>query len=459
MTILRAALSARVSSDEQAKYGFSIQAQIDALTEYCEKNKIKIVDVYADEGVSGGKPPHKRPQLSRLLEDVKAGKIDIVLFTKLDRWTRSTKYYYQVQDILEKHKVSWQAIHEDYDTKTADGVFKVNLMLALAEQERQRGAERVAIVLKNKWKNKEALFGDHNTPFGYMVQKDENGVSRLVKHPDLQDAVAAFFEIVIKYNNIGKAMRYVADTYGVYRERKRWSEMVHNEIYTGIYKGVDGYCEPYISYENWDKLQRRPQIKQAQHNRIYLFSGLFTCAGCGRRMSAALSTKKLHDGTKKEYYHYRCQLTRDGGDCDGSSISEMRTEKWLLSNLDNLIKNEIATVEIEKAKPKKKPRNNLPALREKLRRLEVVYMAGNKTDEEYIAETREIKEQITKVEIEMLMHEDTRDTSSLQHLLATDFRGIYETLDREDKRRFWQSIIKEIHHKKGRVTHVDFLYE
>jgi hypothetical protein len=254
-------------------------------------------------------------------------------------------------------------------------------------------------------------------------------------------------------------MRYVADTFGIYRERMRWSETIHNEIYKGIYKGVDGYCEPYISDEDWDKLQNRPQIKQAQNNRIYLFTGLIMCPKCHRRMCASCVSHRLDDGIRKEYYQYRCQTRRDGGDCDGRSIAEGKIEKWLLKNLAELIKNEIATVEIEKAKPKKKPRNNLPALREKLRRAEVVYMAGNKTDEEYLSETREIKEQITKIEIEMLMHEDTRDTSALQHLLATDFRGIYDTLDREDRRRFWQSIIKEIHHENGRVTHVDFLYD
>lgn len=459
MAILRAALYPRVSTEEQAKFGYSIEAQINLLTEHCKKNKIKIVDIYTEEGVSAGKPPQQRPQLLRLLEDVKAGKIDIVLFTKLDRWTRSTKYYYQVQEILDANKVVWQAILEDYETKTADGVFKVNLMLALSEQERSRTAERIKVVFENKWKNKEALFGNSNTPFGYLVKKDENGKSRLVKHPDTMDAVQAFWDIVIKYNNIGKAMRYVQATYGIYRDRQRWSDTIRNEIYKGTYKGVDDYCEPYVSAAEWENLQKRAPIKQTQKNRIYLFTGLLTCPKCHRRMSAAYAIAKLSDGTKKEYYQYRCQSSRDGGDCDGRSMAETKIEKWLLANIDNLIKNEIATVEIEKAKPKPKPKKNIPALREQLRRLEVVYMAGNKTDEEYIAETREIKEKIKQAEIERMIHEDDRDTSKLQHLLATDFRGIYETLDRDDRRRFWQSIIKQIHHENGRVTHVDFLYD
>lgn len=87
--ILRAGLYERVSTDEQAKFGFSIKTQIEALEKHCLDNKIKIVDHYTDDGVSGGKAAFKRPAMSRLLEDVKAGKIDIILFTRLDRWFRN----------------------------------------------------------------------------------------------------------------------------------------------------------------------------------------------------------------------------------------------------------------------------------------------------------------------------------------------------------------------------------
>lgn len=71
--ILRAALYERVSTEEQALRGFSIEAQIANLEEYCEKAQMKIVDHYADEGISGAKPPLKRPDLKRLLDDVEAG--------------------------------------------------------------------------------------------------------------------------------------------------------------------------------------------------------------------------------------------------------------------------------------------------------------------------------------------------------------------------------------------------
>ena len=91
MAVLRAACYSRVSTSEQAKYGYSIAAQVAILNQHCTENNIKIVDHYTDEGVSAGKPYTKRPEMLRLLEDVKDGKIDIILFTKLDRWFRSVR--------------------------------------------------------------------------------------------------------------------------------------------------------------------------------------------------------------------------------------------------------------------------------------------------------------------------------------------------------------------------------
>ena len=113
MVVLRAGLYERVSTDEQAKYGYSIKTQIDALEEYCVDNKMKIVDHYTDDGVSGGKAAFRRPEMSRLLEDVKARKIDMILFTRLDRWFRNVQEYFKVQEILDAHGVEWRAIWED----------------------------------------------------------------------------------------------------------------------------------------------------------------------------------------------------------------------------------------------------------------------------------------------------------------------------------------------------------
>ena len=202
--IRRVGLYGRVSTEEQALRGFSIEAQVDALKEYCKKNNMKIVDIYLDEGISGAKPPLKRPALKRLLEDVEAVKIDMILFTKLDRWFRSVKEYFKVQDVLDNNKVEWNAIQEDYDTTTANGQMAITIFLAVAQNERDRTAERIKVVLEHKRKNKEACFGGRALPFGYKKERDENGKSRLIKDPETQKAVQEFWDILLKSNNLNK---------------------------------------------------------------------------------------------------------------------------------------------------------------------------------------------------------------------------------------------------------------
>ena len=456
MVVLRAGLYERVSTDEQAKYGYSIKTQIDALEEYCQKNKMKVVDHYTDDGVSGGKAAFRRPEMSRLLDDIKEKKIDMVLFTRLDRWFRNVQEYFKVQEILDEHKVEWKAIWEDYDTTTANGRMAITIFLAIAQNEREKGAERIRVVFEHKRKNKEAWFGPASMPFGYTKEPDEDGIMRLVKDPDLKDAMQDFWDIAVKYQNITKAARYVNSVYGLDRTKKMWFDIAHNEMYKGTYRGVEGYCEPYVSKEDWETLQTR-SIKKAQGDRVYLFTGMFKCPECGSTLASGYCTKPGRNGERKEYRSYRCR-NREVNLCENRrAISELKTEQWLLDNLEDLLREEIARVELERTKPKKKPKTDVAALREKLRRLEVVYMAGNKSDAEYLAETAEIKEQIKKAELEKAEEPDETDIEALKATLETDFRGIYETLDPEDKRRFWRGLIKEIHVAGNDVKSVDFL--
>lgn len=455
MVVLRAGLYERVSTDEQ-RYGYSIRTQIDALEEYCKKNKMKIVDHYTDDGVSGGKAAFRRPEMSRLLEDVKAGKIDIILFTRLDRWFRNVKEYFKVQEILDAHGVQWKAIWEDYDTTTANGRMAITIFLAIAQNEREKGAERVRVVFENKRKNKEAWFGPNSMPFGYTKEKDDDGIYRLVKDPDLKEAMQDFWDIAVKYHNVSKAARYVNNAYGLNRNKKLWFDVAHNEIYTGVYKGVEDYCAPYVSKEDWSTLQNRGSIKKTQGNRVYLFTGLIKCPLCGSTMISSYCTRKLSTGETKEYKSYRCRH-KDLKNCDNRrTVSELKTEQWLLDNLEDLMRGEIARVELERTKPKKKPKIDVSSLREKLRRLEVVYMAGNKSDAEYLQETAEIKQQIKQAEMETIEDMEEPDIEALKATLETDFRGIYETLSEEDRRRFWRALIKEIHVEGNTVRAVDF---
>ena len=137
------------------------------------------------------------------------------------------------------------------------------------------------------------------------------------------------------------------------------------------------------------------------------------------------------------------------------SPTEKKVEKYLLKNLKTLLENEIAQAEIEKRKPKPKPKVNIKALKERLRRLNVTYMAGNISDDEYHEQDAEIKGLIAKAEQEAPPPE--RDVEPLREILAIDFNAIYKTFTQEEKRRFWRGIIKEVVFDGKDIVDVKFL--
>lgn len=457
MRILRAGLFSRVSTEDQKRFGYSIAAQKDALEEYCKENNIRIVDHYSDEGVSGGLPYTKRPEMMRLLKDVEAGKIDIILVCKLDRWFRNIREYYRVEAILEKHKVELKTIHEEYDTTTANGRMAINIFLSIAQNERERTSERIKAVFEHKRKNRESFFGANSIPFGYAEQLDENGVRCLVKDPELEEALEMFFQIAVKYENVSKAARDVNLEYGLTKARHKWMELSKMEIYTGTYRGVENYCPAYISREDWIRLNNRNKIKaNTKNNRVYLFTGLIECPMCHNNMRGTYCSQKRKSGETVEYYSYKCEY-KTAHICDYKhTISQLNIEKFLLDNLEDLLKGEIANVEIEKKKKRPKPKTNVSALKEKLRRLEVIYMTGNKSDEEYITEAKQINDAIKKAESETRNAADDRDLTNIKEILSTDFKSIYNTLSPEDKRRFWRTLIKRIYIDGNRVERVEF---
>ena len=438
--IRRVGLYGRVSTDEQALKGFSIEAQVDAMKEYCQKNNMKIVDIYLDEGVSGAKPPLKRPALKRLLEDVEAGKIDMIVFTKLDRWFRSVKEYFKVQDVLDNNNVEWKAIQEDYDTTTANGQMAITIFLAVAQNERDRTAERIKVVLEHKRKNKEACFGGHTPPFGYIKEPDEDGKMRLVKDPDTQEAVQAFWDCLLKYNSLNRAIRLMVQEYGIKKDWKTWSRMTQRDFYCGMHKGVLDFCPAYVTPEQFLKFQERDIMKQTPTGTIYYFRGLVRCRSCGNKLCGDSDNRRIG----KKYKQYRCRMRCRG--CEKpQTISEKKIEKQLLDRLDVFMSNTIAEVEVDARTPKNRDGidRKIKTLKEQLRRLNVVYMAGNKSDEEYFKEDAELKIEISKAEKE-LANNKPKNVDHLKELLETDYKSMYVTLDEEGKQAFWQDLIQEI---------------
>lgn len=453
--VIRAALYIRVSTEEQAMHGYSLQAQEDNLIQYAKEHGYKIMGIYRDEGNSARKPITKRKVVLQLLEDVKEDKIDLILFIKLDRWTRNVEAYHSVQKILDAHNVSWQATMEDYETMTANGRFKVNIMLSVNESESDRTSERIKFVFEAKRQRKEWCFTGPVWPYGYMPEVID-GVKRCVKNPELEPIVQDFWDYVVKYNSVRKAGMYCCEKYGITRNYRSWMVTARSELYTGTFHGVEDYCPAYISHTDWERIILGHEIikKTQRPERVYLFTGLIRCPDCGNTMKATFKTYP-HD-RMKEYNGYRCNNSRLRLCTFNHQLSERKIEKYLLSNIRNDLEQFVVHAEAEQSQKKKQPKvKDIISLNEQLRRLNVVYISGNLSDEEYAAETKRIK-----AEIEKAKHEDEEyrpvNIEGLKAFLESDVLATYPNLNKEEQRRLWRSIIQEIQVEGTTVKYVVF---
>lgn len=407
-----------------------MDSQLEALRAYCTENDLRPAGVYNDAGISARKRYTRRPELLRLLDDCRAGKIDVVLFTKLDRWFRSVGDYYEVQRQLDACGVPWRAIWEDYETETSAGVFKVNIMLSVAQSEADRTSERIRDVMAYKRER-----GDYvgKAPFGYVKKGRE-----LLIDENLQQGVAEFFRSFLSSYNITAAMRDAA-VYGFRTHRETAIKVLLNPAYAGACR--NGYkCPAYITPEQHALIceihaQRIREPKE--RGRVYLFSGLLICAECGAHLGGRTRVRPRVDGSFERTVYYNC---------NGASgtfhphrhlhVRECVIEVFLLDNLAPLLNGFRADVEARnRAADKDTAEAQKAALRARLRRVQAVYMDGGMTDAEYAARRDSINEEIAGI---------TSEPLPVPAELPAGWRAVYDDLDRQHKRTFWHSVIKSI---------------
>lgn len=400
----------RVSSEEQVKHGYSLDAQDEALKEFCDRHNHVILGVYKDEGISGRKPYTKRPAMVQLLRDVEIIKPDMILFTKLDRWFRNIKEYYKVQDILDKNKVDWKAINEDYDTSTASGRLYVNIKLSIAQDEADRTSERIRDVQQQRVAQGKWLSG--HTPWGYKVVDGKLAFSEDI------DKVKDLVNHFLTYQTTTDTIRYIYAKYGKQFNHHTINLLLHNTLLKGEYRGNKAYCAPIISVAEWDKIQEilSTHRRQAPTGRHYLFTGLIRCPKCGRKMSSAYQHK---------YSYFRCN---DRISCDYNKLINQETlENWLLENIEEDFKVNVTL----KAKKKEDPAK----YRNQLKRLNDVYVMGNIPETEYRKRSADLQRKIA----------DLSKEQPKKEVFKKGWKEVYLMLDAKHRKAFWQNLIKEIH--------------
>lgn len=440
----RVFLYIRVSTEEQAMHGLSIEAQTAALEEWAKANGHKVVGIYTDAGISARKPASKRPALQRLLADVQAGKGELIVFTKLDRWFRNIAEYYKVQEILERNHVDWRTIQEDYDTSTAAGRLKINIMLSVAQDEADRTSERIKAVMEVKRNKLEPLTG--TCPLGYKIDG-----KRFIKDPVKEEAITAFFQKYMACGSLVRTFEYVRENFGLSIGYQTANKMLRNPCYYGHYFGVDGMTPPYITREEFDKIQsmRRRTVRKTENNRTYIFSGLISCGECGQRMGGRVNTNQ-------ESYFYNCTAHyMTGSTCDNNTnLGERRIETFLIETIrDRMDQWKVEAAKLYEANKARDHKSEIAALRAKLGKLKELYLNDLITLEEYKAD-----QAVYLAKIEALTAEENTqkqpDFELADKLLSDGWETAYHGMKQEQKQEFWRILIKEIRIYKDK--HIEY---
>lgn len=440
--IKRVALYIRVSTDRQAKEGDSLEAQENALTKYSQEHNYVIVDKYIDGGESGQKI--KRTNLQRMLEDIKLGKIDLIIMTKLDRWFRSIGDFYKVLEIIKKYNVGWKTIWEDYDTTTASGEFWLNISLSMGQLEAKRTSERINEVFNYKY-NVQKTVCSGKAPYGYKISNEK----KLIIDEEQAKNVVDLFEYYRKTNNLNETANWFRNNC----ENKSTTiikKYLRNPIYIGKFKTtrtneiIDDFAPRIISDELWEDVQRliKINVKNSQgnpnashHNSTpYIFSGLLICKDCGHTLSG-----KCNSGGK---HYYNCRYNYFKKCVNNKCVNEKWLEDYLLKEIVNILeKRKLEIMEINSKK--KKIIDNSQALKIKQKKLVDLYL-NNMIDIDYYKEEYDnISAQIKKIE-EQKKNNIKLDYSYIDSFLKNKFLDIYNTLDNLEKRRLWSNIVESI---------------
>ena len=332
----------RVSTQEQAREGYSIGEQIDRLKKYCEAHGWIIVKIYTDAGYSGGDTD--RPALQDMLKDVRAGKGDSVLVYKLDRLSRSQK---DTLELIEDHfignNVDFVSMNENFDTATPFGRAMIGILAVFAQLEREQIKERMSMgmearIKEGKWR------GGGMKPRGYEYINGELVINEF-------DAmlIREMFEM---YNNgvsVNKIVEHLKAKGFEHKDKKIDSRnvnyMLNNQAYIGNmrFRGEwhKGNHDPIIDIDTFEKARQRTEQRkeiypQGKKETSTYLGGFMFCKRCGARYS------KFHSG-QKQYgltYKYGC-ASRHKKNKNAIKDPNCKNKNFKVDFLDNLIFNEI----------------------------------------------------------------------------------------------------------------------
>lgn len=448
----------RVSTDEQAKFGFSIQAQKDALEKYCKENNYKY-EFYIDEGISASSMK-RRKALNEMLN--KCNVFDMVLFTKLDRLSRNVLDANNINKLLMENNCTMKAIDEDdIDTSTADGTFIFNLKVSLAQREIGKTSERIRFVFQNKREKGEVTSG--TCKYGYKIENKKF----VVDEEEAQNIISLFEYFISVNGNIGKTYNFFIEHFS-HKGQDAMSAYLRDTSYIGKYKlyrkniYLDNYIPPIMDTNLFYSVQNLLVKKEKNSIKVRypsLFSGIVYCNICGHRMC-----KKQDNRVKNKVIRYCCDNAsrRKVGSleykCNNHKlINEVDIENYLLTNIKNIANQYVCENQILSTLNKNK--NNSKKINEiekKIIKLKDLYLDDLIDKTMYKTDYHKLNSELSSLKSQEIVS-TSRDLSNIKKFLNMDIESIYQTLTDEEKRTLWLNYIDKIYIEDNEIKEVILL--
>ena len=297
----------RVSTEDQAREGFSLPEQKERLETFCKFKGYEIVDYYEDAGISA-KTGNYRPEFERLKEDIKSKRINTIIAIKLDRITKSIFDWEKLMTFLDENDAYIDCANDEVNTTNANGKMVSRLLMSVSQNEIERTSERTKVGLAGAIKQGHL---PSQAPLGY---KHEN--KKLVIDYSTKDVVVRIFELYYNGNSYQTISNILNEEEVLGKTNWRDSTItaiLENEVYKGDFVHgkrtkhptyYENVVEPLVSKEMWEncQAQKKKNSRAYQRTLTYLFLQKIRCPRCNNLMGGKATKKK----NGNVYYYYYC---------------------------------------------------------------------------------------------------------------------------------------------------------
>ena len=459
--VKRCAIYIRVSTAEQRIDGWSLEAQEAGLRAEAEKRGWKVVGVYADEGKTARKRLKDRREIHRLMADVQAGLIDVILFKELDRWFRSVSDFYKIQDILDANGVEWVSQQQPgLEMRTKEGRLQVNVLLSVGQNETDATSDRIKYTNKYLRQQKRWTGPPRCLPRCYTVDEDKRVI--VDESPARAEYVRALVDGVFRYGSVQRAMKEANALYPPGMLYNNVVSLLRNPMLYGEYMEVSDFVEkPFMTKKEWERMQGLMVRNARDTERLtYTFAGLITCGCCDLKMAGTHTTKTTKKGGEQDYKYYRCRRAKVQATCTNkASYNEEKLEQDLMEFVKAAVADQIVKVTAVKAKQKKKPKkSNRASIEKQLDKLEDLYISDDRmTKEKYEAKKAAILAKLIPDEEPEEKLPELADLEKIQALFDSGIEELYQTFTTEERREFWRGILAEVKVEGYEIKDVSFI--